>query len=248
MKKILTLIVASMLALSSQSFAKDFGNYSVDIEVGGAYDAWDPSTGENLNSSRFAGYLNLDLGYRFNDNFSILSENAVVEVEDDVHTLDYSTTLTLTYEINDFDFNIGGSATDTDNDRHAEGNQQTSYAIYELGYTYPGSGVRVAYKYDDELSGGSVNDSNVRYVENIQYLTAEKTFAAPLGIGKDLVVELTYADADNYKKVYTIDMEHNLTENYGYALAFGENDGQGLFANNTDANRDWASARVFVKY
>jgi hypothetical protein len=40
MKKILTLIVASMLALSSQSFAKDFGNYKIDAELGYAMDGW----------------------------------------------------------------------------------------------------------------------------------------------------------------------------------------------------------------
>ena len=247
MKKILTLIVASMLALSSQSFAKEFGNFIVDVEVGGLQDGWDQS-GSNLNSARFTGYADLDIRYKFNDQFSIFQENSVNEENDDFHTLYYTHALKLQYENNGIDLSIGGVVTDTDDDQPTQGNQQESYYAYEAGYTTAEHGIRFGVEYLQELSDGSVNDSNQRYGEDVYKYMIEKTFDAPFGIGKNVVVELNYWDLDNIRDVYSADFEYNLHDNYGIGFLVGENDGKGLFANNEGTNRDFAAVRAFVKY
>ena len=247
--KIKTIIASTVLLASSYTtaIAKDFGNFSVDVEVGGIQDGWTQDGSDN-NSARFMGYATLDIGYKFNDQISILLENSVNEEQDDIHTLVYSHQLTLTYENNGLDLNVGGVVTDTDKDRHSDGNQQVSYAIYEVGYTTSEHGIRFAVEYQDELSDGSVNDSNVRYVEDVTIYKIEKTFDAPMGIGKNLVAEVNYWDIDNLRDTYSLDLELNMTDNYGVGLTVGENDGKGLFASNAEQSRDFAAVRVFVKY
>ena len=247
--KIKTIIASTVLLASSYTtaIAKDFGNFSVDVEVGGIQDGWTQDGSDN-NSARFMGYATLDIGYKFNDQISILLENSVNEEEDDIHTLVYGHELSLTYEINGFDLNVGASVSDTDNDRHSDGNQQQSAAIYEVGYTTSEHGIRFAVEYSDELSDGSVNDSNVRYVEDITIYKIEKTFDAPMGIGKNLVAEVNYWDLDNVRDTYSLDLELNMTDNFGVGLTVGENDGKGLFASNSEMNRDFAAVRAFVKY
>jgi hypothetical protein len=188
------------------------------------------------------------LGYKFNDQFSILLENAVNEEEDSIHTLVYYHKLSLTYEVNGFDLNLGGSVLDTDKDRHSSGNQQDSYVIYEVGYTTADHGIRFAVEYQQELSDGSVNSSNQRYVEDITVYRIEKTFDSPFGIGKNLAVEANYWDIDNLRDTYSLDLELNITDNYGFGLLVGENDGKGPYANDVGQNRDFAAVRVFVKY
>jgi hypothetical protein len=246
--KLKTIIASSLLLASSYTtaIAKDFGNFSVDVEIGGAQDGWN-QVGSDLNSARFTGYALLDIGYKFNDQISILLENAVVEVDDGVHTKLYTHDLTLTYEVNGFDLNVGASVTDTDEDRHSEGNQQESYALYEVGYTTSEHGIRFAVEFQDELSDGSVSGSN-RYADEIIGYKIEKTFDAPMGIGKNLVVELNYWDANNLRDVISLDLELNMTDNFGVGLLVGENDGKGSFANSVSQNRDFAAVRAFVKY
>ena len=246
--KIKTIIASTVLLASSYTtaIAKDFGNYSVDVEVGGIQDGW-TQDGSDLNSARFTGYATLDIGYKFNDQISILLENSVNEEQDDIHTLVYSHQLTLTYENNGLDLNVGGVVTDTDNDRHSDGNQQVSYAIYEVGYTTSGHGIRFAVEYQDELSDGSVSGSN-RYADEIIGYKIEKTFDAPMGIGKNLVAEVNYWDIDNLRDTYSLDLELNMTDNFGVGLLVGENDGKGPFANSVSQNRDFAAVRAFVKY
>ena len=247
--KIKTIIASTVLLASSYTtaIAKDFGNYSVDVEVGGIKDGW-TQDGSNLNSARFVGYASLDIGYKFNDQISILLENSVNEEQDDVYTLYYGHKLTLTYENNGFDLNVGGFVSDTDKDRHSEGNQQQSYVTYEVGYTTSEHGIRFAVEYQDELSGGSKNSSNVKYAEDITIYKIEKTFDAPMGIGKNLVAEVNYWDIDNVRDTYSLDLELNMTDNYGVGLTIGENDGKGLFAGNFEQDRDFAAVRAFVKY
>ena len=235
-----------MLALSSQSFAKDFGNYSVDLEVGGSANSWD-SSGSDNNSARFAGYADLDLVYRFNDAFSVTLENGVIEEEDENHDLAYSFEWYVTYQLNNFDINPGVFFSDTNNDVPADGNQQVSFAQLEVGYTIPNNGARLSIEYSDEASDGSTNGTD-RWVETIVQYKAEKTFDAPFGYGKNLVTELVYTDFDNLRETYALDLEYNITDNYGVGFVVGENDGKGPFANNVGQNRDFADLRVFLKY
>ena len=247
MKKLYSLLLAMMLTVSSNSFAKEFGNFIVDLEVGGIQDGWSQS-GSNMNSARFTGYADLDFRYKFNDQFSIFQENAVNEESDDFHTLVYSHGLKLQYDNNVIDLSFGGAVTDTDNDQPAEGNQQESFFLYEAGYTTAEHGIRFGVEYLQELSDGSVNSSNQRYAEDIFKYMIEKTFDAPFGIGKNVVVELNWWDIDGVRDVYSADFEFNLADNYGIGLLVGENDGKGIFANNAQTNRDFAAVRAFVKY
>ena len=247
MKKLYSLLLAMMLTISSNSLAKEFGNFIVDLEVGGIQDGWDQA-GTNYNSARFTGYADLDLRYKFNDQFSIFQENSVNEEEDQNHTLVYSHGLKLQYDNNVIDLSFGGAVLDTDKDVHAEGNQQDSYFIYEVGYTTSEHGIRFGVEYLQELSDGSLTESNQRYVEDITVYKIEKTFDAPFGIGKNLVVELNWWDLDNARDTYSADFEFNLADNYGIGLVVGENDGKGAFANGDDSNRDFAAVRAFVKY
>lgn len=247
MKKLYSLLAAMMLTISSNSFAKEFGNFIVDVEVGGIQDGWS-QLGSDLNSARFTGYANLDFTYKFNDQFSILQENSVNEESDDVHTLVYSHSAKLQYANNGLDLSFGGSVLDTDKDRHSSGNQQDSYVLYEVGYTTAEHGIRFAVEYGQELSDGSVNDSNQRYVEDLTIYKIEKTFDAPFGVGKNVVVELNYADIDNLRDTFSADFEFNLHDNFGIGFLVGENDGKGVFANNPSQSRDFAAVRAFVKY
>ncbi len=247
--KLKAIIASSLLLASSYTVAtaKDFGNFSVDVEIGGVQDGWAQS-GSDLNSARFTGYASLDLEYRFNDQFSILSENSVVEEEDSVHTKFYDYKLSAIYKTNGFDFNFGGKVNDSDNNRHSSGNQQSSELIYEIGYTTSEQGIRFAVEYQDELSNGSVTDANQRYVADITIYKIEKTFDSPFGIGKNLVAEANYWDIDNLRDTYSLDLELNMSDNYGVGLTVGENDGKGIFANDVGQNRDFAAVRAFVKY
>ena len=70
--KIKTIIASTVLLASSYTtaIAKDFGNFSVDVEVGGIQDGWTQDGSDN-NSARFMGYATLDIGYKFNDQISI---------------------------------------------------------------------------------------------------------------------------------------------------------------------------------
>ena len=248
MKRLYSLLLAMMLTISSNSLAKEFGNFIVDLEVGGMQDGWGQS-GTDYNSARFTGYADLDLTYKINDQFSIKSENNVFEEEyENGHTLFYTHELKLIYEINGFDLALAGVVEDTDNDIPADGDQQGSYVTYEVGYTTSEHGIRFAVEYADELSDGSVNDSNQRYVEDFTIYRIEKTFDAPFGIGKNVVVELNYWDIDNLRDTYSADFEFNLADNYGVGLLVGENDGKGIFANVPSQSRDFAAVRVFVKY
>jgi hypothetical protein len=247
MKKILTLIVASMLALSSQSFAKDFGDYFVDFELRGTQDSWS-AAGTNENGTRFMGSAELNFGYKINDSFSIELENTVNEWQDNNATLFYSHTISLKYETSGFDFSVGGSVEDTDKDAPSDGNQQSSYANYEIGYTIP-QGYRFSYEFMDELSDGSINSSRTdRYVDEIHVFEIEKTFDDPTGFGKDFEVTAFYMDAEGLRETYSIDVDYNLTDNYGVGFRAGENDGKGIFANNAGQNRDFAAVSVFFKY
>ena len=248
--KIKTIIASTVLLASSYTtaIAKEFGNFIVDLEVGGMQDGWSQS-GADHNSARFTGYAALDLTYKINDQFSIKSENDVNEEEyENGHTLFYTHALKLIYEINGFDLTLGGVVEDTDNDIPADGDQQASYVTYEVGYTTSEHGIRFAVEYADELSDGSVTNSNQRYVEDITVYKIEKTFDAPFGIGKNLVVELNWWDLDNARDTYSADFEFNLADNYGVGLRVGENDGKGIFANDVGSNRDFAAVRAFVKY
>jgi hypothetical protein len=85
-------------------------------------------------------------------------------------------------------------------------------------------------------------------VEDITVYKIEKTFDSPFGIGKNLAVEANYWDIDNLRDTYSLDLELNMSDNYGVGLTVGENDGKGPFANNVGQNRDFAAVRVFVKY
>ena len=60
--KIKTIIASTVLLASSYTtaIAKDFGNFSVDVEVAGAQDGW-TQDGSDLNSARFTGYATLNL-------------------------------------------------------------------------------------------------------------------------------------------------------------------------------------------
>src|SRR6056300_1302530 len=116
MKKLYSFLVALMLTISSNSFAKEFGNFIVDLEVGGMQDGWTQSGG-NINSARFTGYAELDFTYKINDQFSIKLENDMREEDDNVYTLAYIHDLKLIYEINGIDLTLSGVAEDTDNDR-----------------------------------------------------------------------------------------------------------------------------------
>ena len=146
-----------------------------------------------------------------------------------------------------FDFVVAGAVSDTDNDRHSDGNQQASYANYEIGYTIP-QGYRFSYEFQDELSDGSVRSSGQRYADEIHIFEIEKTFDDPTGFGKNFETTLLYMDANGLRETYSIDVDYNLTDNYGVGFRAGENDGQGSFANIASQNRDFAAVSVFFKY
>ena len=246
MKKILTFIAAAIFAMSSSSLAKDFGNYYADLEIRGTQDSWS-AAGTNENGTRFMGSAELTLGYDINDNLTVQLENVAYEAEDENHTLIYEHELALKYKIQNLDFVVAGAVMDTDNDTPSDGNQQASYANYEIGYTIP-QGYRFSYEFQDELSDGSVNSSNQRYVDEIHVFEIEKTFDDPTGFGKNFETTLLYMDAEGLRETYSIDVDYNLTDNYGVGFRAGENDGQGPFANNAGQNRDFAAVSVFFKY
>jgi len=245
MKKILMLIVASILALSSQSFAKDFGDYKIDAELGYAMDGW-TQDGSNLNSARPVGYASLDIEKTYNDAFRFLLENTAVEVEDDTtsdgsHSLAYIHRLTASYLINGWDVGVYGEV----NDKNANNNigDNTSYQGLDIGYTV--NGYRLSIDYSEDLTDHETTDNGEKFAGEVYVLGVEKTVSV---YGKDVDLELNYWDIDNTKEVVSLDAEVMVTENIGLGFLVGENDGQGLFASNRDTNRDFASARVFVKY
>ena len=246
MKKILTFIAAAIFAMSSSSLAKDFGNYYADLEIRGTQDSWS-AAGTNENGTRFMGSAELTLGYNINDNLTIQLENVAYEAEDSNHTLIYEHELALKYKIQNLDFVVAGAAMDTDNDTPSDGNQQASYANYEIGYTIP-QGYRFSYEFQDELSDGSVRSSGERYVDEVHLFEIEKTFDDPTGFGKNFETTLLYMDAEGLRETYSIDVDYNLTDNYGVGFRAGENDGKGIFASNDGQNRDFAAVSVFFKY
>ena len=245
MKKILTLIVASMLALSSQSFAKDFGDYKIDAELGYAMDGVTAS-GSDLNSARPVGYASLDIEKTYNDTFRILLENSMVEIEDDTrsdgsYSIGYAHRLTASYLINGWDIGIYGKIEDKNED--SKNGDNASYQGLDIGYTV--NDYRISVDYSEDLTDGITTDAGDIYGEEITVLAVEKTVSA---FGKDIDLELNYWDVDNTKEAYSVDGEVMVTDNVGFGLLLVEQDGQGLLASNDGTNRDWASARVFVKY
>ena len=246
MKKILTLIVASMLALSSQSFAKDFGDYKIDAELGYSMDGWD-NGGTDVNSARPIGYGNLDIEYNGLENFRFLLENSVSEIEDDTtsdgsHSLTYTHKLTATYLVNDFDLGIFGSVEDS-NETNTQGDH-ASYQGIDVGYTV--NGFRIGYEYGEELTDGFLNDGdNARFLEDYYIVRLEKAYNI---LDKNVEIEAAYVDLDNLRDTMSLDIEVHLTENIGFGLLAGENDGKGVGAGSDGQNRDFAAARVFVKY
>ena len=245
MKKILTLIVASMLALSSQSFAKDFGDYKIDAELGYAMDGVTAS-GSDLNSARPVGYASLDIEKTYNDTFRILLENSMVEIEDDTrsdgsYSITYAHRLTASYLINGWDIGIYGEIEDKNED--SKNGDNASYQGLDIGYTV--NGYRISVDYSEDLTDGITTDAGAIYGEEITVLAVEKTVSA---FGKDIDLELNYWDVDNTKEAYSVDAEVMVTDNIGFGLLLVEQDGQGLFASNDGTNRDFASARVFLKY
>ena len=245
MKKILTLIVASMLALSSQSFAKDFGDYKIDAELGYAMDGW-TQDGSDLNSARPVGYASLDIEKTYNDTFRFLLENSAVEVEDDTtsdgsHSLNYAHRLTASYLINGWDIGVYGEVNDKNANSNSADNQ--SFQGLDIGYTV--NGYRLSIDYSEDLTDHATTDAGATYAGEIYVLGVEKTVSV---YGKDVDLELNYWDIDNTQETISLDAEVMVTENIGLGFLVGENDGQGLFASNKGTNRDFASARVFVKY
>jgi hypothetical protein len=245
MKKILTLIVASMLALSSQSFAKDFGDYKIDAELGYAMDGW-TAGGTDLNSARPVGYASLDIEKTYNDTFRILLENSMVEIEDDTrsdgsYSITYGHRLTASYLINGWDIGIYGEVEDKNEDSKNADNG--SYQGLDIGYTV--NGYRVSVDYSEDLTDGTTTDSGQKYAEEITVLAVEKTVSA---FGKDTDLEFNYWDIDNLRETYSLDAEVMLTENFGFGVLVGDNDGQGIFASVDSQQRDFAAARVFLKY
>ena len=245
MKKILTLIVASMLALSSQSFAKDFGEYKIDAELGYAMHGWN-AAGTDLNSARPVGYASLDIEKTYNDTFRILLENSMVEIEDDTrsdgsYSITYAHRLTASYLINGWDIGIYGEIEDKNED--SKNGDNASYQGLDIGYTV--NGYRISVDYSEDLTDGITTDAGAIYGEEITVLAVEKTVSA---FGKDIDLELNYWDVDNTKEAYSVDAEVMVTDNIGFGLLLVEQDGQGLLASNDGTNRDFASARVFLKY
>jgi hypothetical protein len=245
MKKILTLIVASMLTLSSQSFAKDFGDYKIDAELGYAMDGW-TQAGSDLNSARPVGYASLDIEKTYNDTFRILLENAMVEIEDDTrsdgsYSIAYSHRLTASYLINGWDIGIYGQIEDKNED--SKNGDNYSYQGLDIGYTV--NGYRISVDYAEDLTDGTTTDSGVKYAEEITVWAVEKTVSA---FGKNIDLEFNYWDIDNNRDTYSLDAEVMLTENFGFGVLVGDNDGKGLFASTDSQQRDFAAARVFVKY
>ena len=246
MKKILTLIVASMITLSSQSFAKDFGDYKIDAELGYSMDGW-TAGGTDMNSARPIGYADLDIEYNGIENFRFLLESSASEVEDDTpsdgqHSMEYTSRLTATYFINDFDLGIFGEVSDT-NDTNTAGDH-TSYQGIDTGYTV--NGYRFGFEYGEELTDGfTVDGGTAKYLQDYYVVRLEKTYNI---YGKNVEMEALYFDADNLRETTSLDAKVFLTDNVGFGLLVGENDGKGVGADSVGQNRDFAAARVFVKY
>lgn len=246
MKKILTLIVASMLALSSQSFAKDLGNgIKLDLEAGYAMDGWS-ANGSDLNSARGAAYLTADIEKNINDQFRIVLENSFFEL-DDIDTTDgasysygHEHKLTVSYLVDNFDIGVFGLVEDKN---ESVNNENFSYQGLDIGYTVDGT--RFGLEYSEDLSGEATTAGGIKYGSDLLTLTAEKTLNI---MGKDVDFELMYFDADNLRETISLDAEVMITENVGFGFLVGENDGKGDFANVDSQNRDFASGRVFVKY
>lgn len=245
MKKILTFIAAAIFAMSSSSLAKDFGDYKIDAELGYAMDGWTAS-GSDLNSARPVGYASLDIEKTYNDTFRILLENSMVEIEDDTrsdgsYSIAYAHRLTASYLIDGWDLGIYGEIEDKNED--SKNGDNASYQGLDIGYTV--NGYRISVDYSEDLTDGTTTDSGVKYAEEITVLAVEKSVSA---FGKNIDLEFNYWDIDNTREVYSLDAEVMLTENFGFGVLLGDNDGQGLFASTDSQQRDFAAARVFVKY
>ena len=249
MKKIISLLVASMFALSSNAFTKDFGNATVDLELGYAFDGIGQD-GTDYNSARPSTYLNLDLFYNLNDNVKFGLENAAFEYEDDTASdgtanYDIYSELSVEFKTGSIDIRPHAYVSTQDNSGN-QGDSTDGYGI-ELGNTFS-NGVRAYVQYQ-EAGNKYQRDSGVEYAAEALIAGLEKTYdKGILGFGKETTVELLYVDVDNLKKSYSLDVELMINDNFGVGVTGVENDGQGSFANNVSQNRAHIAGRVFVKY
>ena len=249
MKKIISLLVASMFALSSNAFTKDFGNATVDLELGYAFDGISQD-GTDYNSARPSTYLSLDLFYNLNDNVKFGLENAAFEYEDDTASdgtanYDIYSELSVEFKTGSIDIRPYAYVT-TQDDSGNQGDSTDGYGI-ELGNTFS-NGVR-AYVGYSEAGNKFKTDGGVEYATEALIAGLEKTYdKGILGFGKETTVELLYADYDNLRKVYSLDVELMINDSFGIGVTGVENDGQGTFANVDSQNRDHIAGRVFVKY
>ena len=238
-----------MFALSSNAFTKDFGNATVDLELGYAFDGIGQD-GTDYNSARPCTYLSLDLFYNLNDNVKFGLENTAIEYDDDTGsdgTANYDITSELSVEFKTGSIDIRPHAyVSTQDNSGNQGDSTDGYGI-ELGNTFS-NGVRAYVQYQ-EAGNKYQRDSGVEYAAEALIAGLEKTYdKGILGFGKETTVELLYVDVDNLKKSYSLDVELMINDNFGVGVTGVENDGQGSFANNVSQNRAHIAGRVFVKY
>ena len=249
--KIKTIIASTVLLASSYTtaIAKDFGNATVDLELGYAVDGI-TQDGTNYNDTRPSTYLSLDLFYNLNDNVKFGLENGAIEYDDDTASdgtanYDIYSELSVEFKTGSIDIRPYAYVT-TQDDSGNQGDSTDGYGI-ELGNTFS-NGVRAYVQYQ-EAGNKFQTDGGVEYGAEVLSAGLEKTYdKGILGFGKETTVELLYIDGDNLRKVYSLDVELMINDNFGVGVTGVENDGQGTFASNASQNRDYIAGRVFVKY
>ena len=249
--KLKAIIASSLLLASSYTVAaaKDFGSTTVDIELGYAFDGISQD-GTDYNSARPSTYLSLDLFYNLNDNVKFGLENSAFEYDDDTASdgtanYDIYSELSVEFKTGSIDIRPYAYVT-TQDDSGNQGDSTDGYGI-ELGNTFS-NGVRAYVQYI-EAGNKFKTDGGVEYATEALIAGLEKTYdKGILGFGKETTVELLYIDGDNLRKVYSLDVELMINDNFGVGVTGVENDGQGTFANVDSQNRDYIAGRVFVKY
>jgi hypothetical protein len=258
MKKILTLIVASMLALSSQSFSKDLGqvgpgNLQVDFEL--QYLTTNNTTnGFDLNSARPGAQVDLDFTYRVG-NFGIIQENFFSENDDDTSGDDSFSTLgahalELRYYFpGDNYIGVGGSVEQRDfggyNNNVAGDNASSQFVT--AGFTV--NDILIEAEYSEDLTDGDLSSGNIRHSESSYNIEVSKDFpVSNIPFVNNINGLIGYYDQDNRAEYKYLILDFAVTDNFGFMLKGYDNEGKGTAAASDYFNRDFAIAAIRFTY
>ena len=254
MKKILTFIAAAIFAMSSSSFAKDYGqmgpgNLTVDLEF--QYLTTNNTTnGFDLNSARPGAQVDLDFTYRLG-NFGIVQENLFTENDDDTtgddsfSTLGAHTLETRYYFPGDNYIGVGGSVEQRDfggyNNNVAGDNASGQFV--NAGFTL--NDIFIEASYNEDLTDGDLNSSNIRHSESDYTVEVSKDFpVSNIPFVNNMNGLIGYYDQDNRAEYKYLILDFSVTDNLGFMLKGYDNEGKGTGAASDYFNRDFAIAAV----